>query len=154
GLIEAVKDIIVQNLPFTSVSVGYELGTPLRDIEPFFYMEASNDSDLSLNFKATVNLVNPQDRHVQVTGVLQPFRVDIVKVVTLHFEKVTFTAQDGQKPALNLKVKSVEIGAAAQFIQALQSWLSPGGGFYIHPQLSPPGIVAGFAIDCGTIGLG
>lgn len=155
GLKDTIKSILTKELPFTSVNVGYDLNTALRPVEPFFYMdEDATDPHLSLSFKAVVNLLNPSDRHVQVTGMLKSFRVDIVGVVTLHFEPVTFNAQDGQKPALNLKIRKVEIGAAAQFIQALQAWLSPGGGFYIHPQLYPPGIVAGFGIDCGTIGLG
>ena len=152
--IEVIKQFIYSELPFTSTCVGYSLGTALRNIEPFFYMENSTDEDLTLNFKATINLIDLNDRHTEVSGCLQPFRVDIVEVVTLHFDAVNFTAQDGQKPALNLKVNRVELGSAAQFIQALESWLSPGGGFYIHPQPYPPGIIAGFAIDCGTIGLG
>jgi len=153
------------DLPLPKLNLSYSLGAGINDIPPFFKMERDNSldlggtrgaEDLSLRFDMTVDLKTGGKPEISSTGILQPFSIYIFEVATLYFQQATFATRNGEKPKVDIKVAKVVLGSAVQFIQALQSYLSPGGagGFFIDLRLAPPGVEAGFMIDLGTISIG
>lgn len=159
----AFLDLVLPNLDLT-----YEFDAAIGEIPPFFKMLDKADRetyggtgtvgerDLSLNFTMSVDLKGGGKPTISSKGVLQPFQVDLFKVVTLKFLPATFSVRSGESPVADIKIAKVELGPAVSFVDALQSYLSPGGsgGFFIEPRLSPPSIEAGYALDLGTISIG
>lgn len=164
GLRDAIQKAILQ-LPFSKLSLTYKLETDLNDLPPFFFMarddsslqaDGSDVKDLTINFGTTLDVASGANSGVNVTGVLQPFKVDIFEVVTLFFYKATFTKTNGGSAHVDIRIADVQLGSAVSFIQELESYLSSDGssGFYIDFELDPPSVEAGFAIDLGTISFG
>ena len=160
---EIAQALIEAALP--SITLSYTLRTHVRDLAPFFFMNRTGtpprdprmgDDDLVLKFRLDVNPLQASQSRMTATGDLQPFEVQVFDVITLDFNAAHFTAVSGQDSHLDLKVASVTLGPAVDFLSALSAWMSPGGssGFYIHPQLAPPGIEAGFAVGPFSISLG
>lgn len=172
---QQIEDQLVKLIP-TRYELKYDFNTRVGDLGTLFQMAVDDDfpnasmrtepdneegreRDLVLSAHLKVNLIKPDDRTLKISGVLQPFSVRLLPVldaVTLHFTPAKFTASEGEKPKFDIRVNSVTIGPALEFIQALGAYMSPGGkdGFFIVPKLSPPGIEAGFGLNLGTISIG
>jgi hypothetical protein len=159
----AFLDLVLPNVELT-----YEFDAAIGEIPPFFKMldqkkrntyggtGTVGEHDLALNFTMSVDLKGSGKPSISSKGVLQPFQVDLFKVVTLEFLPATFSVRNGESPVADIKIANVQLGAAVSFVDALQSYLSPGGsgGFFIEPRLSPPSIEAGYSLDLGTISIG
>jgi hypothetical protein len=160
-----IEDELLQLIP-VRYDLTYDFNTHIGDLGELFVIDRSRprtdddpEHDLTLHAHLTVNLLKPSDRKLTINGALQPFNVKLLPIldaVTLKFAPAIFTSTDGAKPKFDVKVVTVEIGPALDFLQPLAQILSPGGqnGFFIHPQFSPPGIEAGFGIDLGTVSFG
>lgn len=169
----AIRDKIEEELSKLIPSrydLKYDFNTKVGDLGELFKMSVDTDlrtekereRDLVITAHLSVNLLKPLDpksRTLAISGVLQPFSVKLLPVldaITLHFAPAKFTASEGEKPKFDVKVNTVTIGPALEFLKTLGSFLSPGGkdGFFIIPKFAPPGIEAGFGIDLGTISIG
>jgi hypothetical protein len=164
-----IEDELLQLIP-VQYDLTYDFNTHIGDLGDLFVINRTGDGgiertdddpehDLTLHAHLMVNLLKPSDRKFTINGALQPFNVKLLPIldaVTLKFAPAIFTSTDGAKPKFDVKVVTVEIGPALDFLQPLAQILSPGGqnGFFIHPKFSPPGIEAGFGIDLGTVSLG
>lgn len=161
----------------TRYELKYDFNTKVGDLGELFKMaidtpnaelrtEAKDNKgrerDLVITAHLSVNLLKPLDpksRTLAISGVLQPFSVKLLPVldaITLHFAPAKFTTSEGAKPKFDVKVNTVTIGPALEFLKTLAAFMSPGGkdGFFIIPKLAPPGIEAGFGINLGTISIG
>ncbi|MEH2688613.1 hypothetical protein DXU04_27375 [Bradyrhizobium diazoefficiens] len=171
--VNAIRDKIEEELSKLIPSrydLKYDFNTKVGDLGELFKMSVDTDlrtekereRDLVITAHLSVNLLKPLDpksRTLAISGVLQPFSVKLLPVldaITLHFAPAKFTASEGEKPKFDVKVNTVTIGPALEFLKTLGSFLSPGGkdGFFIIPKFAPPGIEAGFGIDLGTISIG
>jgi hypothetical protein len=170
---QRIEEELLKLIP-TRYELKYDFNTKVGDLGELFQMSKDENlrtepmtdegrkRDLVITAHLTVNLLdplNPKSRTLAISGVLQPFSVKLLPVldaVTLHFAPAKFTASEGAKPKFDVKVNTVTIGPALDFLKTLASFLSPGdkNGFFIHPKLAPPGIEAGFGIDLGTISIG
>ena len=81
---------------------------------------------------------------------------DFFDAVTLKFSDAEFVSDLGDKSDFRLTYEDFEIGEMLQFIQDLQSYLTPkeGSGAYIKPLRGTPGIEAGYGLSLGTIMIG
>ncbi|MEW8029549.1 MAG: hypothetical protein AB2826_21455 [Candidatus Thiodiazotropha sp.] len=116
---------------------------------------------LRMDFSAELDLVAGKPRLELVsTGSLGPFDIALIgkyyHAVTLHFGGASFVSRNGQKPNWNLVYDDFEIGPVLDFLQHLQTFLSPkdGSGFYLTLTRGYPGIEAGYALAIGTINIG
>jgi hypothetical protein len=158
---QAAIDAIAPNLATT-----YTLSTKLNDIAPFFSVNRSGtggvhpdrscSDDLCINFAASINIHGQAS--YKVSGLLQPFELNLFDAVYLYFDVARFQGGDGQSFDMHVSVADFKFGPVLQFLEALQSFLSLAGGgdgikYSIGLVTAPIGVKADLEIDLGTITL-
>ncbi len=164
GALQGYLQQAIQKLLPTRIDLAYDWNTDIGSFppgDPILAMKDSNDQDLVLKSRVTIDLLDPVGgRQVSVDGALRAFDVKLLgtapDLATIRFKGATFSAGTGRSFSFSAPIDSVEIGSALEFVQALASWLSPGkgNGPYVAVSLDPPGVVAGFHFDAGLITLG
>jgi hypothetical protein len=155
GSLESIMD---QLLP-TSIDLSYGWNTKIGNYpnsQPIFSMtDPSTDQDLVLTASVYVNLVT-NTRHTVVSGKLKRFTIDLVgqnQIARIYFSGATFSSQDGSTPQFDAKIESVTLGTYMQFVEPLQQWMSPKGGFYVRPAVGMPAIEAGYTFTSSLIAI-
>ncbi|HTE46640.1 MAG TPA: hypothetical protein VK636_15410 [Gemmatimonadaceae bacterium] len=159
--LEAQARELLQEMVPTRVKLNYDWQTQLNqfpDSDPVFFMRYSAPDDLTISAEVSVDLLTGR-RESSVVGTMRPFSIKLLgerlDIATISFEGASFKSLNGNAPTLKADISDVKIGSMIQFLQPLQSWLSPGGdGFYVRPVLNPPGLEAGYAFDSDVIPLG
>lgn len=119
--------------------------------------------DTKLDLTATTILhrdATPPDARVE--GILTNFKINLVGVIILHFDRLRFFKQTGRKPDVDVDLNpetGVTFGGPLEFINTLKDYI-PANGFSDPPdlQVTPAGITAGYslglpAIQCGILSL-
>jgi hypothetical protein len=119
--------------------------------------------DTKLDLTATTILhkdATPPDARVE--GILTNFKINLVGVIILHFDRLRFFKQTGRKPDVDVDLNpndAVTFGGPLEFINTLKDYI-PANGFSDPPdlQVTPAGITAGYslglpAIQCGILSL-
>jgi hypothetical protein len=157
---DAILDAIAQLVP-TKAVFSYDFGstvTEAPDTDAIF--QAQLGSRFVLTTKVEVDLLNGGKTVFTATGSLGPFAIKLVgsliDAVTLRFGGASFEASNGAAPRFHVSYDSYEIGPALQFVQELESYLTPkdGAGFHIGPLDWALGIEVGYGINLGSISLG
>jgi len=92
------------------------------------------DASLVIQASVTVPLANPSQATFSLTAALCEFDVDLFgtdpseQFFVIEVEKVTFTAQTGKKPAVNVSIGTVSFGQALSFVNILEQFLSAADG--------------------------
>jgi hypothetical protein len=73
------------------------------------------------------------------------------EIARIYFNGATFSSQDGSTPHFETKVDSVTLGKYMKFVEPLQQWMSPKGGFYVRPVLGMAAIEAGYTFTSSLI---
>ncbi len=102
----------------------------------------------------------PPDSRIE--GILTNFKINLVGVIILHFDRLRFFKQTGRKPDVDVDLNpqtGVTLGGPLEFINTLKEYI-PANGFSDPPdlQVTPAGITAGYtlglpAIQCGILSL-
>lgn len=93
-------------------------------------------------------------------GTLGPFDVKLVgdtfDALTLRFKGARFETKGGSKPRFDITYDDYVIGPQLEFVQDLQSILSPGegSGAFIKPRFDLPGVEAGYSMNLGVFSIG
>ncbi len=94
------------------------------------------------------------------TGTIGPFDIALVgsayEALTLKFNGATFKMDGGKDPKFDISYSDYVIGKELEFIQDLQSFMSPkeGSGAYLKLLSGNPGVEAGYSLNLGTISIG
>lgn len=140
------------SLPLKETSVG--IGT---------FRPTGSDPTLTLNGKATINLLDPTSPTTEVNGHVTQFELDILSIMTFSFrEGVTYAkgVSDSQaKITAPLGAEDIKFGDKLSFLADLSKSLSFGGdgdgnGPYTIVHISNPSIEAGYRISIPVITLG
>ena len=94
------------------------------------------------------------DAAFEVDGRLSHFGLAFARLLTVHFDHVTFKSGGGAKMDVKVAIRSVEFGDDLKFIQKISDLLSKNGlgGARIQPQAD--GVVVGFSLRLPSFGLG
>lgn len=157
---EYFEEIIRKLIP-TRYDLSYEWTTKLNPFppgstKPVFKMNPSTEEDLVLTTKVGVDFVNGTQT-ATVSGRISAFDVMLIPqypIVTIQFTEATFSSVDGSEPSFGAPIEGVILEENVAFLQTLQSWMSPGDGFFVRPIFSPPGVEAGYTFDAGIIQVG
>jgi len=123
-----------------------------------FTTSGSNTSSLSLQATVTRNLAGGPASTI-VSGKLTNFTLNLLGVVTLTVDDITFTSQNGSKPDVAVRLPAnnpVAFQGALGFVQSLASALPPGifGGAGPSIDLGPTALEVGFTLGLPTINVG
>jgi hypothetical protein len=138
-------------LPLHTTSVGLGTFRPL------------GDGSLKLNTTATINLLKPQVPQAKFEGIVSPFELDILSIMTFSFKKgVTYTKAPGDNRGrieAPLGAEDIKFGDKLSFLADLSRSLSFGGGDgtdgpYTILHIDNPSIEAGYRIAIPVITLG
>jgi hypothetical protein len=94
-----------------------------------------------------------------VNGSIDPFIVNVfgdgsLELISVPFNSVQFTSQNGSKPNVNCQIGSVTFQGDLAFLNALEQFLQNLGGSGFSISVSPAGIDASFSITLPPIGVG
>lgn len=154
-LLDLIPDEIAMQYTY-----GVLLGEPVKEATLGIFAPA-DDTRLDITAKIVLAL-NPSNPKVtfRSVGTLGAFDIklvgDIFDALTLKFRGAEFTTEAGQKPRFDIDYDDYEIGPELEFVQQLQSIMSPkeGSGAFILPNFSPPSIEAGYKLQLGMFSIG
>lgn len=166
----ATEDAVRRLVP-SRVTLSYQWSAKLKPVtqaNPIFRPRKNaalkdegdeNLPDLVIDTRIDVDLLQPKDRSMNVSGTLQPFTLHLlgnsVDLIRIGFTDTRFGASGGSAPKFNTRIATVQTGQALQFLKLLEPFMTPGGrGFYITPNLDPPGVLVGFSFSAPQIQLG
>lgn len=156
---EYLLDLIPDEIAM-QYSYGVLLGEPVKEATLGIFAPA-DDTRLDITAKIVLHL-NPVNSEVKFrsVGTLGAFDIklvgDIFDALTLKFRGAEFTTEAGQKPRFEIDYDDYEIGPELEFVEDLQSIMSPkeGSGAFILPRFSPPSVEAGYKLQLGTFSIG
>jgi hypothetical protein len=155
-------EALIRDLVPHKATMAYKLDTALAPVQDFFSPDLNRGGGrLTINTVAVVDLT--QGNHAPQTtvkGVLDPVNIHLFgnsfDVVLLKFKQATFGSEPGSNFKFSIDLEDVVLGEMVQFLQALQSYMTPsdGNGFYLRSASGSPGIEVGYGLNLGTISLG
>ncbi|MEL6465697.1 MAG: hypothetical protein AAFQ58_12085 [Pseudomonadota bacterium] len=154
-LLDLIPDEIAMQYTY-----GVLLGEPVKEATLGIFAPAA-DTRLDITAKIVLHL-NPSNPEVKFrsVGTLGAFDIklvgDIFDALTLKFRGAEFTTEAGQKPRFDIDYDDYEIGPELEFVQDLQSIMSPkeGSGAFILPSFAPPSVEAGYKLQLGLFSIG
>ncbi|MGL4316893.1 MAG: hypothetical protein ACRCTL_09830 [Pseudomonas sp.] len=166
----AIEDAVRRLVP-SRVTLSYQWNAKLKPVtqaNPIFRPRKNaalkdegdeNLPDLVIDTRIDVDLLQPKDRSMSISGTLQPFTLHLlgnsVDLIRIGFTDTRFGASGGSAPKFSTRIATVQTGQALQFLKLLEPFMAPGGrGFYITPNLDPPGVLVGFSFSAPQIQLG
>ncbi len=131
---------------------------PPGNVTLTFTPSGANASALSLQATVTRNLAGGPASTV-VSGKLTNFTLNLLNVVNLTVDSITFTSQNGSKPDVAVELPAtnpVQFQGALGFVQSLASALPPGifGGSGPSIDLGPTALKVSFTLGLPTINVG
>lgn len=139
---------------------GVPLGDPVRKATGGIFAPASGSRlDIRTGIVIRLNRFEPEIDFSSV-GTLGAFDVKLVgdafDALTLRFKGARFETKGGSKPRFDITYDDYIIGEQLEFVQQLQSILSPseGSGSFIIPRFGLPGIEAGYSLNLGVFSIG
>lgn len=160
---DQIEDYLLDLIP-AEIEMGYGYGVRLSNkiadaTGGIFVPGKETRLDVDMKIVLQLDPNNPSVKHKSV-GTLGPFDIKLVgdafDALTLKFSGATFTAEGGSKPRFDIQYKDYEIGPQLEFVQQLQSIISPkeGSGAFIYPTFSPRGVEAGYSMNLGMFSIG
>lgn len=159
---------------FTSVELPASAGLGARIETTFRLFQTLADSTIdalklnqggksSLDLTATSTLFRNGDPALtRIEGTLVHFKLNLVGVIIIHFDRLRFLKTSGRKPDVDVDLNpqtGVTFGGPLEFINTLKDYI-PSNAFSDPPdlQVTPAGITAGYslglpAIQCGILSL-
>lgn len=115
-------------------------------------------SKLTMSGRTFVPINNPQSAQKSANAALEKFKLNLYGCIILHFDKLAFTANPGQKPDVSVQLNhddAVRFGGPLEFVNSLRDVI-PSNGFSDPPSLSvtPSGISASYSLNLPTIEVG
>jgi hypothetical protein len=157
---DAILDAIAHLVP-TKAVFSYDFASVVtnqpNDTDIF---QAQVGARFVLTTRVEVDLLDQGSTAFTASGSLGPFAIklvgSIVDAITLRFGGASFAARSGASPRFDVSYDSYEIGPALQFVQELESYLTPsdGAGFHIGPLDWALGLEVGYGVNLGSIGIG
>lgn len=139
---------------------GVELGEPVRKATAGIFAPGKGSRlDVNTGIVIRLNQFEPEIAFSSV-GTLGAFDVKLVgdafDALTLKFKGARFETKGGSKPRFDITYDDYVIGKELEFVQELQSILSPseGSGAFILPRFGLPGIEAGYSMNLGVFSIG
>lgn len=158
---ELIEGYILDLVP-AKIEHHFDLALPLPPAVEKATLGIFKPSDgcrLTVRARISVDLFK-QDVTTKVEGRLGAFDVklvgDLVDALTLRFGGAEFKTREDGGQDFEIVYLDYLIGRDLEFIQDLQSFLSPkeGSGAYVEPMGGLPGIEAGYRLNLGVISLG
>lgn len=119
------------------------------------------------NLSATVTVAPDGTATYDVTGSIDPFNLYLfgngtgAYVIFVPFNSLTFSAQNGQKPKVQVAIggspgpdNAVSFEGPLSFVNTLQQFLSELGGDGLSVNVSPSGVDAALSLSLPPIGMG
>jgi hypothetical protein len=161
---QKIADALANALP-TTKTLKSSLSLPLKETSVGIgtFRPMGSKPLLTLDGKATINLLNPGSPTTAVTGHVTQFELDILSIMTFSFRQgVTYAkgVNDGQaKITAPLGAEDIKFGDKLSFLADLSKSLSFGGdgdgnGPYTIVHIDNPSIEAGYRIAIPVITLG
>lgn len=144
----------------TKVITRYEWKVNLQGNKLLSFTNPADQPQLELGTTITFDPLAPQATEVETSGHLKPFGLKLIDgwhMATLRLDGADFGMKAGQKPTLNMRVVSVELGPNLEYLALLQSYLSGSSdGFYYRPTTDGGklGVEAGYVFDAGLVQIG
>ncbi|MEY9524253.1 hypothetical protein ABIF70_005394 [Bradyrhizobium japonicum] len=157
---DAILDAIAQLVPTKAVFSYDFASTVTKEPDDGAIFQAQLGSRFVLTTKIEVDLLNGGKTDFAASGSLGPFAIklvgSVIDALTLRFGGASFVANNGAAPRFDVVYQSYEVGPALDFIQELQTYLTPsdGAGFHIGPLDWALGIEVGYGVNLGSIGIG
>jgi hypothetical protein len=128
-------------------------GQPLA---PVLRTNEGGPTDLTLT--AITRLLDGQPPQTIVQGEMTHFKVNLVGVLIIWFDRLRFYRENGRKPDVDVDLNpenGVTFGGPLEFINTLREFI-PANGFSDPPNLSvtPAGITAGYSLGLPAVQLG
>lgn len=174
GDILRAVDLGPESPKFTSVELpaggglGERIETTFRvfqnlDDSPVDALKLNQGGPSSLDLTATTTLFrNGDPALVRIEGTMVHFKLNLVGVIIIHFDRLRFLKTSGRKPDVDVDLNpetGVTFGGPLEFINKLKDYI-PSNAFSDPPdlQVTPTGITAGYslglpAIQCGILSL-
>lgn len=151
---QAAEDAIRQLVP-TKVNLSYDWTGDLKKVAIF---EPLGDKKLKLSSRMSVNLLDPSDRKVGVTGSIDKFALNLFEspdLVTIEFGDTKF-AFSGGVPKFDTSITKVLPGKALTFLDKLSGLLDDDDGnkIYFEPIGALEGLKVGYRYSKELIDLG
>lgn len=112
------------------------------------------EKTLALHAELKKNLRNlPEEPKFKTKTDIKNFTVDFIDVIAVEFNSLTFAANSGEKPDVDVDIKNVQFKGCLEFVNELRDLLkSSGSGPYIDIQAS--GVEAGISVALPNVALG
>jgi hypothetical protein len=151
---QAAEDAIRQLVP-TKVNLSYDWTGGLKE---FAIFEPLGDKKLKLSSNISVNLLDPSDRKVAVTGSVDRFALNLFgspNLVTIEFGDTKFTFSGGV-PKFDTSITKVTPGPALAFLEKLSGLLGEdeSNKIYFEPIGALEGLKVGYRYSKELIDLG
>jgi hypothetical protein len=151
---------LLRNLIPHKATLTYDFDAQVQPVANIFVPAPDGGQRLTINSRTSIDLFNGGKPEYAIKGMLDPFAIhllgDAIDVVTVNFNLATFIGGQDTPFRVSVDMKSVELGAAVQFLAQLQTYLttSDGSGFFLKAAEGFPGIEVGYGLNLGTISLG
>jgi hypothetical protein len=174
GDILKAVDLGAESPKFTSVEVpadaagGDRIETRFNlrqtlDASPIDLLKLNEGGPSVIDLNATSTLFKNGDPPLaSVEGTLVHFKINLVGVLIIHFDRLHFLKKTGRKPDVDVDLNpqtGVTFGGPLEFVNTLKDYI-PSNAFSDPPDLqaTPQGITAGYslglpAIQCGILSL-
>jgi hypothetical protein len=145
---------LLANLPVPhTLSLTYNWHPQIKSFEPVFLLAPG--ADFRVSASSQVDLTGNKPPSYNISATLTNFAINLIgspSFVIVRVNSLTFTAMNGDKPNIRLKIKTVEFGQALSFVQQLASALNPQTGPFM--EFVGAGIRAGFRFHVPNIQVG
>lgn len=152
GVRRAAEEAVRRLIP-SKVNTSYTFEAGLKKWEIF---EPQGDKKISLTTEISVDLLNPTDRKVEVTGLITPFDLHFMEspnLVTISFDTTKFRFE-GLVPKFETKVTKVTPGTALGYFSKLSEVLQIDANIYAEPTTQHEGIRVGYRYSKDVLELG
>jgi hypothetical protein len=119
-----------------------------KDVGPF-----KKTKNTHLNIRSTL-IKSRNSTSSTIEGNLTNFRLDILDVLIVTFNKVYFASKDGEKLTLEPKIREVTIGKDLSFLKKLLEYMKTEDGTGFSVEVKPSGAKASFSLGIPTVGAG
>ncbi|MBE1282786.1 MAG: hypothetical protein GJ676_05695 [Rhodobacteraceae bacterium] len=158
-----IEDYLLDLVP-SEIQMRYRYGVPLGDpvtkaTGGIFAPAKKTRLDVRTGIVIKLNRFQPSIEFSS-KGTIGAFDIKLVgdafDALTLKFKGATFETSGGSKPRFDITYDDYVIGTELQFLQDLQSILSPseGSGAFILPRFDLPGVEAGYSMNLGMFSIG
>jgi|GEM_PF-2363462 len=162
---EEFEEYLLSLVP-TTIRMGYnfdiELGSEVASATRGIFTPGPGTAlNVAMNINVALNLEDgTADIDYASVGTLGPFDIklvgDMFDALTLKFASARFESKSEQKPRFDIEYLDYEIGPELDFLEDLQSFLSPkdGSGAFVRFDPSQPGVEAGYRLQLGDFSVG